>query len=68
MSSWIAAFRWALDAGVRITYSTDSGVYPHELVARHSGTIEVDTQVGAGTTFTVTLPRSQDGRPPKPAA
>ena len=40
----------------------------HELVARHSGTIEVDTQVGAGTTFTVTLPRSQDARPPKPTA
>jgi imidazolonepropionase-like amidohydrolase len=34
MESGIAAFRWALDAGVRITYSTDSGVYPHELVAR----------------------------------
>jgi two-component system NtrC family sensor kinase len=40
----------------------------HELVARHSGTIEVDTQVGTGTTFVVTLPRSQDARPPKPAA
>ena len=33
MDTGIAAFRWALEAGVRITYSTDSGVYPHELVA-----------------------------------
>jgi signal transduction histidine kinase len=31
----------------------------HELVTRHSGTIEVDTRVGAGTTFIVTLPRDQ---------
>ena len=29
----------------------------HELVERQGGTIEVTTQVGAGTTFTVTLPR-----------
>ena len=29
----------------------------HELVERHGGTITVDTEVGAGTTFTVTLPR-----------
>ncbi len=29
----------------------------HELVERHGGTIEVDTQLGAGTTFTVTMPR-----------
>ena len=35
MDTGIAAFRWAVEAGaVRITYSTDSGVYPHELVAR----------------------------------
>jgi imidazolonepropionase-like amidohydrolase len=34
METGIAAFRWAIEAGVRITYSTDSGVYPHELVAR----------------------------------
>jgi signal transduction histidine kinase len=32
----------------------------HELVARHSGTIEVETEVGKGTTFTVTLPRTQE--------
>ena len=37
MDTGIAAFRWAVDAGVRITYSTDSGVYPHELVARQFG-------------------------------
>jgi signal transduction histidine kinase len=29
----------------------------HELVERHGGTIECDTQVGVGTTFTVKLPR-----------
>ncbi len=29
----------------------------HELVERHGGTIEVETQLGAGTTFVVTLPR-----------
>ena len=33
METGIAAFRWAVEADVRITYSTDSGVYPHELVA-----------------------------------
>ena len=32
----------------------------HELVTRHSGTIEVDTRVGQGTTFTVTIPKNQD--------
>jgi signal transduction histidine kinase len=29
----------------------------HELVERHGGTIAVDTKLGEGTTFTVTLPR-----------
>ncbi|HTJ45519.1 MAG TPA: ATP-binding protein [Kofleriaceae bacterium] len=29
----------------------------HELVERHGGTIEVETSLGAGTTFVVTLPR-----------
>ncbi len=29
----------------------------HELVERHGGTIEVDTKLGQGTTFTVKLPR-----------
>lgn len=38
METGIAAFRWAVEAGVRITYSTDSGVYPHELVAHQLGT------------------------------
>jgi len=32
METGIAAFRWATEAGARITYSTDSGVYPHALV------------------------------------
>ena len=43
METGIAAFRWAVDAGVRITYSTDSGVYPHELVAK-----QFDTYVRLG--------------------
>jgi imidazolonepropionase-like amidohydrolase len=30
----VEAFRLALDAGVRISYGTDSGVYPHHLVTR----------------------------------
>ncbi len=38
METGYAAFRWALEAGVRITYSTDSGVYPHELVAKQFAT------------------------------
>ena len=29
----------------------------HELVERHGGTIEVETKIGQGTTFTVKLPR-----------
>ncbi|MEZ4401691.1 MAG: ATP-binding protein [Kofleriaceae bacterium] len=32
----------------------------HELVTRHSGSIEVETRVGEGTTFVVTLPRNQE--------
>jgi two-component system, NtrC family, sensor kinase len=37
----------------------------HELVERHGGTIEVETKLGNGTTFTVTLPRvvTNDVRP-----
>ena len=38
MDTGIAAFRMAIERGVRITYSTDSGVYPHELVARQLAT------------------------------
>ena len=30
----VEAFRLALEAGVRISYGTDSGVYPHHLVTR----------------------------------
>jgi signal transduction histidine kinase len=29
----------------------------HELVERHGGTIDVHTELGSGTTFTVSLPR-----------
>ena len=34
METGEAAFRQAIELGVRITYGTDSGVYPHELVAQ----------------------------------
>ena len=34
MDTGIAAFRMAVERGVRVTYGTDSGVYPHELVAK----------------------------------
>ncbi len=43
----------------------------HELVERHGGSIECDTKVGDGTTFTVKLPRLMDLTQPrktKPAA
>ncbi len=33
MDTGVAAFRMALERGVRVTYGTDSGVYPHALVA-----------------------------------
>jgi imidazolonepropionase-like amidohydrolase len=32
MDTGVAAFRMAIERGVRVTYGTDSGVYPHELV------------------------------------
>ena len=34
MDTGIAAFRMAMERGVRITYTTDSGVYPHDQVAK----------------------------------
>jgi imidazolonepropionase-like amidohydrolase len=43
MDTGIAAFRMAVERGVRITYSTDSGVYPHELVTK-----QLDTYVRFG--------------------
>ena len=43
METGIEAFRWAVDAGVRITYTTDSGVYPHAFVGR-----QLDTYVRYG--------------------
>lgn len=45
MDTGIAAFRWAVEAGVRITYSTDSGVYPHDDVTR-----QLDTYARYGMT------------------
>ena len=37
----------------------------HELVERHGGSIECDTRVGDGTTFTVRLPRLMDVTEPR---
>jgi imidazolonepropionase-like amidohydrolase len=45
MDTGIAAFREAVRRGVRVTYGTDSGVYPHELVAKG-----LDTFVRCGMT------------------
>jgi imidazolonepropionase-like amidohydrolase len=45
MDTGIIAFRWAVGAGVRITYSTDSGVYPYDEVTR-----QLDTYVRYGMT------------------
>jgi imidazolonepropionase-like amidohydrolase len=38
MDTGIEVLRWAIEDGVRVTYSTDSGVYPHDQVARQFGT------------------------------
>jgi two-component system, NtrC family, sensor kinase len=37
----------------------------HELVERHGGSIECETKVGAGTTFTVKLPRTMEVTEPR---
>jgi imidazolonepropionase-like amidohydrolase len=34
MATGITAFAMAVDRGVRVTFGSDSGVYPHELVGR----------------------------------
>ena len=38
MDTGYEVLRWAIEEGVRVTYSTDSGVYPHELVAKQFAT------------------------------
>jgi signal transduction histidine kinase len=40
----------------------------HELVERHGGAIDVRTEVGKGTTFTVTLPKNTPELAPKRAS
>jgi signal transduction histidine kinase len=39
-----------------------------QIVEQHGGTIDVESQVDVGTTFTIFLPRRQSGQQPAPAA
>ena len=39
-----------------------------QIVEQHGGTIDVESRVDVGTTFTVFLPRQQSGQQPSPAA
>ncbi len=40
----------------------------HSILERHNGTIEVQSEAGKGTTFTVTLPLSGDTKPSMPSS
>jgi CheY-like chemotaxis protein len=37
------------------------------IIQRHSGSVDIDSEPGQGTTFRITLPRAEDSAPVKPA-
>lgn len=49
-----SSFKTGTGLGLSIVY---------QIVSRHDGTIQVESRVGAGTTFTLQLPRSPSGEP-----
>jgi signal transduction histidine kinase len=46
-----------------VGHGSGLGLYiVHDIVARHGGRINVNSQMGQGTTFTIWLPRKQEGK------